>query len=192
MFPEPTKLLLIGCLIESMWTQKSKSSTLTPRTNLQTYWQREISHVMNGIIILCLFNISHFSAVNSLKAMSKRTQEDAGEARVTAKSKPMMNLVSRCSVRDACLYCITKPGWNQTKKSGSTSELVEWAATKNKETCDGRQLIRLLRMEHWRQVVFSRVEIWWNVGSKNGDTRGWTRIHPRDRQVCHRWRGYGL
>ena len=32
--------------------------------------------------------------------MSKRTQEDAGEARVTAKSKPMMNLVSRCSVRD--------------------------------------------------------------------------------------------
>ena len=32
--------------------------------------------------------------------MSKRTQEDAGEERVTAKSKPMMNLASRCSVRD--------------------------------------------------------------------------------------------
>ena len=32
--------------------------------------------------------------------MSKRTQEDAGEERVTAKSKLMMNLVSRCSVRD--------------------------------------------------------------------------------------------
>ena len=32
--------------------------------------------------------------------MSKRTQEDAGEERVTAKSKPMMNLVSRCSVRN--------------------------------------------------------------------------------------------
>ena len=31
--------------------------------------------------------------------MSKRTQEDAGEERVTAKSKPMMNLVSRCSER---------------------------------------------------------------------------------------------
>ena len=32
--------------------------------------------------------------------MSKRTKEDASEERVTAKSKPMTNLVSRCSVRD--------------------------------------------------------------------------------------------
>ena len=50
--------------------------------------------------LLCLFNISHVSSINSLEAMSKRTQEDSGEERVTAKSKPMMNLVSRCSVRD--------------------------------------------------------------------------------------------
>ena len=32
--------------------------------------------------------------------MSKRTQEDSGEERVAAKSKPMMNLVSRCRVRN--------------------------------------------------------------------------------------------
>ena len=50
MFPGPTELLLTGCLIESIWTQKSKSNTLTPRTNSQTYWPRGISHVMNGII----------------------------------------------------------------------------------------------------------------------------------------------
>ena len=31
--------------------------------------------------------------------MSKRTRKDAGEERVTAKSKPMMNLISRCSER---------------------------------------------------------------------------------------------
>ena len=49
--------------------------------------------------LLCLFNISHFSSINSLKAISKITQEDASEERVTAKSKPMMNLVSRCRVR---------------------------------------------------------------------------------------------
>ena len=29
--------------------------------------------------LLCLFNISHFSSIDSLEAMSKRTQEDAGE-----------------------------------------------------------------------------------------------------------------
>ena len=49
--------------------------------------------------LLCLFNISHFSSTNCSEVMSKRTQEDAGEERVTAKSKPMMNLVSRCSER---------------------------------------------------------------------------------------------
>ena len=46
---------------------------------------------------LCLFNISHFSSTNGLEVMSKRTQKDSGEEKVTAKSKPMMNLVSRCS-----------------------------------------------------------------------------------------------
>ena len=39
--------------------------------------------------------------------MSRRTQEDAGEERVTAKSKPMMNLVSRCSVRDPIVLAST-------------------------------------------------------------------------------------
>ena len=28
--------------------------------------------------LLCLFNISHFSSINNIEAMSKRTQEDAG------------------------------------------------------------------------------------------------------------------
>ena len=34
---EPTELLLTGCLIESIWTPKSKSNTLIPKTNSQTY-----------------------------------------------------------------------------------------------------------------------------------------------------------
>ena len=66
--------------------------------------------------LLCLFNISHFSSINSLEAMSKRKQEDAGEERVTAKSKPMMNLVSRHSVRDPNVLASIaseSPGKNQ-------------------------------------------------------------------------------
>ena len=47
--------------------------------------------------LLCLFNVSHFSSTNCSEVTSKRTQEDAGEERVSVKSKPMMNLVSRCS-----------------------------------------------------------------------------------------------
>ena len=55
MFPELTELLLIGCSVESIWTPKSKSSTLTPKTNSHIYWPREFSHVMYGIIFcVCL------------------------------------------------------------------------------------------------------------------------------------------
>ena len=55
----------------------------------------------------CLSNISHFSSTDSSEVMSKRTQKDSGEERVTAKSKPMMNLVSRCSERDPYVLAST-------------------------------------------------------------------------------------
>ena len=45
--------------------------------------------------LLCLFNISHFSSTDCSDVMSKRTQQDSGEERVTAKSKPMMSLIAR-------------------------------------------------------------------------------------------------
>ena len=50
--------------------------------------------------LLCLLNISHFSSIICSEVMSQRTQKDSGEERVTAKSKPMVNLVSRCSTPD--------------------------------------------------------------------------------------------
>ena len=49
--------------------------------------------------LLCLFNISHFSSTVCSAAMAKRSQQDSGEERVTAKSKLVMNLVSRCIER---------------------------------------------------------------------------------------------
>ena len=45
--------------------------------------------------LLCLFNISHFSSTVCSAAMAKRAQQESGEERVTAKSRPMMNLVAR-------------------------------------------------------------------------------------------------
>ena len=45
--------------------------------------------------LLCLFNISHFSSTVCSEVMSKRTQKDSGEERVTAKSRPMMSLIAR-------------------------------------------------------------------------------------------------
>ena len=44
--------------------------------------------------LLTLFNISHFSSTACIAAMAKRAQQDSGEGRVTAKSRPMMNLTA--------------------------------------------------------------------------------------------------
>ena len=45
--------------------------------------------------LLSLFNISHFSSTVCSEAMSKRLQQDSGEERVTAKSRPMMSLIAK-------------------------------------------------------------------------------------------------
>ena len=45
--------------------------------------------------LLTLFNISHFSSIACIAAMEKRAQQESGEGRVTAKSRPMMNLTAR-------------------------------------------------------------------------------------------------
>ena len=49
----------------------------------------EWNHLLN------LFNISHFSSTACTAAMAKRAQQGSREERVTAKSRPMMNLTER-------------------------------------------------------------------------------------------------
>ena len=45
--------------------------------------------------MLTLFNISHFSSTACIAAMAKRAQQGSGEERVTAKSRPTVNLTAR-------------------------------------------------------------------------------------------------
>ena len=45
--------------------------------------------------LLHLINISHFSSTACTAAMAKRAQQESGEERVTAKSRPVMNLTAR-------------------------------------------------------------------------------------------------
>ena len=81
--------------------------------------------------LLSLFNISRFSSINCLAVMSKRTQEDAGEERVTAKSKPMMNLVSRYSVRDPNVLASTAS--ESRRKTKSESQKVPLSSLNEQE-----------------------------------------------------------
>ena len=95
MFPGPTELLLIGCLVGSIYTPRFKSNTLTPKTNSQTFGPKETSHVMNGTTFLCLFNIILCRSQCCSQAMSKRLREEDCEERIAAKSRPVKILVSR-------------------------------------------------------------------------------------------------
>ena len=45
--------------------------------------------------LLCLLNIIHFSSTACTAAMAKRAQQESPEGRVTAKSRPMMNLTAK-------------------------------------------------------------------------------------------------
>ena len=135
---------------------------------------------------MCLFNISHFSSTNCLEVMSKRTQEDAGEERVTAKSKAMMNLVSRYSVRDPNVLAsiasespvktkseIPLSSWNeQQPRSGklvmgeSSSYYSEWNID---DKCSAQE---------WKSGEM--------LGARTVRPVGGQQVHPEDRQVCHR------
>ena len=71
--------------------------------------------------------------------MSKRTQKDSGEERVTAKSKPMMNLVSRYSVKDPNVLASTaseSPG-----KTKSESQNVPLSSLNVQQTSTVRPVL---------------------------------------------------
>ena len=77
--------------------------------------------------LLCLFNISHFSSINCLEVMSKtRKKMQVKKERVTAKSKPMMKLVSRYSARDPDVLASTASESPVKTRSESQVLLSSW------------------------------------------------------------------
>ena len=71
--------------------------------------------------------------------MSKRTQEDAGEERVTAKSKPMVNLVSRYSMRDPNVLASTAS--ESPEKTKSESQNVPLSSLNVQQTSTVRPVL---------------------------------------------------
>ena len=66
-------------------TKNQLADILTKRNFTRDEWNH----------LLTLFNINHFSSTACTAAMVKRAQQESGEERVTAKSRPMMNLTAR-------------------------------------------------------------------------------------------------
>ena len=78
--------------------------------------------------LLCLFSISHFNSTVCSEAMAKRLQQDSGEERATAKSRPMMSLIARVpsnvssstSVSPEKKSCGNQNDWSAKAERGET------------------------------------------------------------------------
>ena len=75
--------------------------------------------------LLCLFNISHFSSTDCSEVMSKRTQKESGEERVTAKSRPMMSLIARKGLPQLCHLLHQKARGREVMKVNSSESQAE-------------------------------------------------------------------
>ena len=176
MFPEPTELLLVGCSIESIWTPKSKSNTLTPRINSQTYWQREILHVMNGII----FRVCSTSAISVPPIVLKWCRKERKKMQVKKESqqnRSRWRIWSRDTAQgiQTCLLLLhqkagRKPNlkvkylWARGMSSNQERRDLWWALV-HQTTQNGYSRKSGL-LKNWKSGE--------NVGSRNGETCEWT------------------
>ena len=85
----------------------------------------EWNHLVN------LFNISHFTSSVCFAVMAKRSPKDSGEERVTAKSRPMMNLIAWAPSHVSSSTSVS-PG----KRSYGSQD--PWSSVAKKEERSGR------------------------------------------------------
>ena len=154
MFPEPTELLLIGCLIESIWITRSKSNTLTPKTHSQTHWQREISHVMNGITF-CTCSTSPISDPSIILKWCRKERQKMQVKNVSQQNRSWWWIWSRNTAQgiQTCLprlhqkargkpYLVVKYLWARGMSSNQERGDLCWAlphqTTQNGEMLEAR------------------------------------------------------
>ena len=119
--------------------------------------------------LLCLFDISHFSSTVCSDTMAKRCQQDSGEERVTAKSRPMMNLIAR-----APSHVSSSTSVSPEKRSYGSQD--PWSSVAKKEERSGRPdigLDQLKASDHYYHEQF--MESFSSTSySKLDDDRAWS------------------
>ena len=106
--------------------------------------------------LLSLFNISHFSSTICSAAMAKRAQQGSGEERVTAKSRPMMNLTARMpSVVSSSTSSNPEKTWYGYQDPGKSVVEDDRSGQPEKLSPTGYS-----KTDYGSFLVFSRVEKW--------------------------------
>ena len=118
--------------------------------------------------LLCLFIISHFSSAECSEVMSKRTQKESGEERVTAKSRPMMNVIARSSERAPAALSSTaseSPGKTRQESQSPLSAQAEmYDRTVKLVVCrdTGHERHRLVEKAHSSSYSESNIDKIWS------------------------------
>ena len=119
--------------------------------------------------LLSLYNISHFSSTACTAAMAKRSKHDSGEERVTAKSRPMMNLIARAPSN-------VSPSTPVSPVQRSIGNQDSWSTNAEKEKRSGRPDIGIDQFkasDHYYHEQF--VESFSSASdSKWDDDRAWS------------------
>ena len=128
--------------------------------------------------LFCLFNISHFSSTVCSETMAKRVQHDSGEERVTAKSRPMMNLFARAPSHVTSSTSVS-PG---KRSYGSQNP---WSTIAEKEERPGKPDVGIDRKEvsdNYYHEQFSKCDddCAWSSQEWKTDTEMYERSGPPD------------
>ena len=128
MFPEPTELLLIGCSIELTWTQKSKSSTSTPKNQLAdiltkgNFTRDEWNH------LLCLFT----SSISVLQIVLNWCRKERKKIQVKKESQQNRNRWWRHESQFPLSSWTEQHLWTvRPGKDACSSSYTEWNVGKN-------------------------------------------------------------
>ena len=111
--------------------------------------------------LLCLLNISHFSSTVCSDTMAKRFHQDSGEERVTAKSRPMMNLIARTSSFVSSSTSVS-PGRDITEVKIYGNQLLEKTDRGNlvKKQIYSKPLIITTMSNSWRATLQQVIQNW--------------------------------
>ena len=153
----------------------SKNSNQIHRHQKRIFWhshQREFHTCDEWNHLLCLFFIDHFSSTVWSDTKTKRSQQDSGEERVTAKSR-FMNLIVRTPSNVSSSISVSPEqkhygsqdprksvaGEGRSGRFDKGTDLFEASDHEDNEQC--MESFCFNKVNWWRPcLVFSRVEDW--------------------------------
>ena len=125
--------------------------------------------------MLYLFKISHFSPTVCCEAMAKRLQQDSGEERVTAKSRPMMSLIARV-ISNISSSTSESPG----KRSYGNQN--PWSAKAEREDRPGQPVVIPQRGARPQQFIIGNDETELELSVESRSFLNWVNDQVRKRQ----------